>query len=80
MFAIFDKDVNGDVKSADICGMALRGKCELASHRLNDWRLNIPGKPTSILSKLGVTAEVSTTKPELTPCFKCSFLPQNSIK
>ena len=46
MFAIFDKDVNGEVKSADICGMALRGKCELASHRLNDWRLNIPGKPT----------------------------------
>ena len=54
MFAIFDKDVNGEVKSADICGMALRGKCELASHRLNDWRLNIPGKPTSILSKLGI--------------------------
>jgi len=42
LFAIFDKDVNGEVKSADICGMALRGKCELASHRLNDWRLNIP--------------------------------------
>ena len=65
MFAIFDKDVNGEVKSADICGMALRGKCELASHRLNDWRLNIPGKPT-ILSKLGinngVTAEVSGIK------------------
>ena len=54
MFAIFDKDVNGEVKSADICGMALRGKCELASHRLNDWRLNIPGKLT-ILSSLETT-------------------------
>ena len=60
MFAIFDKDVNGEVKSADICGMALRGKCELASHRLNDWRLNIPGKP-NILSKLGINKALLQT-------------------
>ena len=42
LFAIFDKDVKKEIKGTDICAMALRGKCELSSKRLNNWKLDIP--------------------------------------
>jgi len=40
LFGIFANDVDRKVGGSDICAIALRGKCELTSERLNNWSLN----------------------------------------